>query len=92
MSFWKNVGKVATSVGKVATNVAMHLLEEAQKKEERINKIQSRVSEKSDEEVVRKHKNATFSEEKQAYVRELEERGYLSRDSEGKYQRTNKTL
>lgn len=85
MSFWKNVGKVVT-------DVATHVMEEAQKKEERTNKIQSRVSGRSDDEVVRKYKNASSFEEKRAYARELEARGYLSRDSEGKYQRTNKSL
>ncbi|HFJ9404240.1 TPA: hypothetical protein ACGW3F_003347 [Bacillus paranthracis] len=84
MSFWK-------AVGKAALGAAESMAKEAQKREERVNNTQARVANKSDREVVEKFKRSSGLE-KMAYARELEDRGYLEKNGEGKYQRTNKHL
>ncbi|QGM31944.1 hypothetical protein GI482_16990 [Bacillus sp. N3536] len=84
MSFWNKVGKAA--IGAV-----QHVAAEAQKREDTINRTQSRVANKSDREVVDKLKRSSGLE-RQAYARELEDRGYLEKNEEGKYQRTDKYL
>ncbi|PHB37068.1 hypothetical protein [Bacillus wiedmannii] len=84
MSFWK-------AVGKAALGAAESMAQEAQKREERVNRTQSRVTNKSDREVVEKFQRSSGLE-KMAYARELENRGYLEKNGEGKYQRTDKHL
>ncbi|AND10772.1 hypothetical protein P4159_02730 [Bacillus thuringiensis] len=84
MSFWK-------AVGKAALGAAESMAKEAQKREDRVNNTQARVANKSDREVVEKFKHSSGLE-KMAYARELEDRGYLEKNGDGKYQRTNKHL
>lgn len=84
MSFWKSVGKVA--LGTVES-----LAKEAQKRENQMNNTQLRVANRSDREVVDRFQRSSGIE-KSAYARELEDRGYLKKNEEGKYQRTDKYL
>ena len=84
MSFWK-------AVGKVALGVADSLVKEGQKREDTINRTQSRVANKSDRDVVEKFQHSSGLD-KHAYARELEDRGYLEKNAEGKYQRTDRNL
>ncbi|OTY75374.1 hypothetical protein BK749_14120 [Bacillus thuringiensis serovar vazensis] len=72
MSFWK-------AVGKSALGAAESMAQEAQKREERVNRTQSRVANKSDREVVEKFQRSSGLE-KMAYARELENRGYLEKN------------
>lgn len=84
MGFWNTVGKAAAGAAK-------YMVEEAQKREDSINRTQARVAKKSDREVVEKLKRSSGLE-REAYARELADRGYLEKNEEGKYQRTDKYL
>lgn len=84
MGFWDTVGKAAAGAAK-------YVVEEAQKNEDKMNRTQARVANKSDREVVGKFQQSSGLD-KRAYARELEDRGYLEKNSEGKYQRTDKRL
>lgn len=84
MNFWK-------SVGKVAIGAVQYVAEEAQKREDNINRTQARVANKSDREVVDKLKRSSGLE-RQAYAIELENRGYLEKKEEGNYKCTDKYL
>lgn len=84
MSFWK-------ALGKAALGAAESMAKEAQKREDQMNRTQSIVANKSDREVVEKFQRSSGLE-KHAYARELEDRGYIEKNEEGKYQRTDKYL
>lgn len=84
MSFWNKVGKAALGA-------VQYVAEEAQKREDAINRTQARVAKKSDREVVEKFQRSSGLD-KHAYARELENRGYLEKGSDGKYKRTDKNL
>lgn len=79
---------VVKSIGKYAVDTAIENAEHNQEKLERAYGIGSRLS---DAELVSRFKSASGFE-KAGYAKVLEERGYLEKDSEGKYQRTGKTL
>jgi len=74
-----------------AAGAAKYVVEEAQKNVDKMNRTQARVANKSDKEVVGEFRHSSGLD-KCAYARELEDRGYLEKSSEGKYQLTDKRL
>lgn len=82
MGFFDTLGKVAKEVGK-------GVLEETKKMLEEQNKAYANGRRMSDRELVRKFKSAS-GPKKIGYARVLEDRGYLTRNSEGKFVRTSK--
>ncbi|WP_214711476.1 MULTISPECIES: hypothetical protein [unclassified Exiguobacterium] len=85
MSFWKNATELFSLI-------ANNVITEGEKKEKRLNKIQSNISNKTDRDIVNKFKNTVSREEKQVCAKELVNRGYLTQDENGKYISTNKSL
>ena len=78
-------------LGKFINNTVEYYNKEVEKKERTINNVQRRASDLSDMELVRHFKQSSGLN-KMGYARELEDRGYLEKDENGKYVRTSKTL
>lgn len=89
MSFWKKAIKVGSAVGGAILDEVQKQAEDRQRKmgiaEEKAMRVQD------DRELVSKFQNSSGIE-KVAYASELEKRGYLAKNSEGKFERTTKTL
>lgn len=79
---------VAKNIGKFVINDAIERAQNNQEEFERAYDVGTRAT---DEQLVKYFKTAS-SFQKAGYARVLEERGYLEKNSEGKYQRTGKTL
>lgn len=78
-------------LGKFINNTVEYHNKEVEKKERTMNNVQRRASDLSDRELVR-HFEQSSGLNKMGYARELEDRGYLEKDENGKYVRTSKTL
>jgi len=85
MGFWDKVSKVGLHMVETAQRQAEQRHREVEKYEYKASRIND------DRELVDKFKNSSGIE-KYGYAKELEKRGYLERNSEGKFQRTNKNL
>lgn len=79
-------------LGKFINNTVEYHNKEVERKERIVNNTERRASNiDSDRELVRRFQNSSGLE-KMGYARELENRGYLEKDENGKYIRTSKTL
>lgn len=85
MGFWDTVAKVGGAIIETAQKQA----EQRQRDMDRAENNAARVH--GDRELVKRFQNSSGIE-KYGYAAELEKRGYLERNSEGKFQRTSKTL
>lgn len=84
MGFFRGLGEAAKFIGE-------GFLDEVKKKQEEREIAYYDGQRMTDEELVRKFKSASGMR-KVGFAMVLEERGYLEKDSEGKYRRTSKTL
>lgn len=84
MGFFRGLGEAAKYIGE-------GLLDEVKKKQEERDIAYYDGQRMTDKELVRRFKSASGMR-KVGFAMVLEERGYLEKDSEGKYRRTSKTL
>ncbi|MEF2969105.1 hypothetical protein V3851_25305 [Paenibacillus sp. M1] len=85
MGFWDKLAKAGGTVIEAVQKQA----EQQQREKENAEYMASRVDD--DRELVKRFQSSS-GVKKYGYAAELEKRGYLERNSEGKFQRTNKTL
>ena len=78
-------------LGEAAKYVVKGLLEDVKQKQEERDRAYAEGQRMTDEELVRRFKSASGMR-KVGFAMVLEERGYLEKDSEGRYRRTSKTL
>lgn len=78
-------------LGKFINNTVEYHNKEVERKERTMNNVQRSASDLSDRELVRYFEQSSGLN-KMGYARELEDRGYLEKDENGKYVRTSKTL
>ena len=84
MGFFRGLGEAAKFIGE-------GFLDEVKKKQEERDRAYAEGQRMTDEELVRRFKSASGMR-KVGFAMVLEERGYLEKDSEGRYRRTSKTL
>ncbi|MFF2015732.1 hypothetical protein [Paenibacillus sp. NPDC058177] len=92
MAFWEKAEKVMNFVNDGLQRMQESNQRQMEQRQEAIDRSQQKASRiENDRELVEKFKSSS-GVERVGYGKELESRGYLERNSEGKMQRTNKKL